>query len=320
MSEQTPPAGSIAYRRGLVVGFTIAELMVLLIFALFLIMAAALARSQGEIERLTEANAGLREAAKATVADTDLLRRLRKAFPQGLPTLEVLDRQLRVRPPPAWFEALTEPERSLARELTDWARSEGLKPETAKAAEALAREVKNGYRRSGTAPVPPSDYTPIIAMPEARGYVFDPGEARLSEAFKARVRSEVIPQILKQAQQYQTSVIEVVGHTDEVPVQRSQSTNLDDRLLDVLHGRARIDSLQVRDNVGLGMARAAAVAGLLIEDQSIRDNGYQVLPMSAGQTAYNDRLALGDDPGARPQRRRIEVRVRPPLKTDESPR
>ncbi|HOT83017.1 MAG TPA: hypothetical protein PLQ12_06920, partial [Candidatus Defluviicoccus seviourii] len=85
MSEQTPPAGSIAYRRGLVVGFTIAELMVLLIFALFLIMAAALARSQGEIERLTEANAGLREAAKATVADTDLLRRLRKAFPQGLP-------------------------------------------------------------------------------------------------------------------------------------------------------------------------------------------------------------------------------------------
>jgi outer membrane protein OmpA-like peptidoglycan-associated protein len=153
-----------------------------------------------------------------------------------------------------------------------------------------------------------NDQPPIITLSEAQGYFFPSGSAVLSDDFRVRISRQIIPRIVQIGQRYNAEVIEVVGHTDEVPLRSSRST-ADKDLLDFLNHEQESEP-SVADNVGLGMIRAAAVARVLRED--LRLSGFVVLAMSAGQTITTGQHI---SPGYSPprddrRRRRIEIRVR----------
>lgn len=159
-------------------------------------------------------------------------------------------------------------------------------------------------------PGPPEEpghtWPPIIRLEEADGYSFPTGRNWISPEFAGKLRSEVLPQILQYAAEYDAEVIEVVGHTDERPI-RGRS-NLDDRLIRYLAG----DPLPLRpaDNVGLAFTRAAAVVRELAP--LCEEHGYLVVALSAGQTLLPGDLgrATGKDRGDNPFRRTIEIRLR----------
>jgi flagellar motor protein MotB len=145
-------------------------------------------------------------------------------------------------------------------------------------------------------------------LDEAKGYFFPKGRASLSEEFTERLHGPIKDELAAHIGEYETDVIEVVGHTDEQPVRGG--SNLDARLLDVLGGQSSADSLSAADNVGLGMARAAAVAKVLAEALAPLVD-VKVIAYSAGQTVEpGDVLSRGLDRGDSQGRRRIEIRLR----------
>lgn len=152
------------------------------------------------------------------------------------------------------------------------------------------------------------DQPPIIVLSEAEGYSFPSGRATIATSFRRQLSEIIVPRIVEIGEAYDAHVIEVVGHTDEVPVVRSRST-LDSELLEFLHATSGVQPL-VTDNVGLGMLRAAAVARILARDPRLRD--YIVLPLSAGQVVLPDHRLAPLDGRAEddPRRRRIEIRLR----------
>ena len=160
-----------------------------------------------------------------------------------------------------------------------------------------------------TEPDPARDLPPILTLTEAEGYFFELGSAALTPSFLEKLRGEVAPRIAEVASRYQVDIIEVIGHTDEVPV-RQRPSSLDRELLSYLQGYTDEAALVVSDNVGLGMARAAAVARELIADSRLRS--YEILPLSAGQAIdLGQQLAEAGSNGTDVrERRRIEVRMR----------
>lgn len=159
-------------------------------------------------------------------------------------------------------------------------------------------------------PGPPEEpghtWPPIIRLAEADGYSFPTGRNWISPEFAGKLRSEVLPQILRYADEYDAEVIEVVGHTDERPL-RGRS-NLDEVLIRYLAGHRL--PLRPADNVGLAFTRAAAVARELAP--LCEEHGYLVVALSAGQTLLPGDLgrATGKDRGDNPFRRTIEIRLR----------
>jgi flagellar motor protein MotB len=151
---------------------------------------------------------------------------------------------------------------------------------------------------------------PIILMREADGYYFPSGSALLSSQFKQKLRTEVIPRLEATGRAYHATVIEVIGHTDEVPLRldRRHEANLDRSLLPFLENGT--GEPLAADNVGLGMARAIAVAHVL--RQSNLAQHFQIIPMSAGAFQRPDDTASlsGGTARADQERRRIEIRVR----------
>lgn len=154
----------------------------------------------------------------------------------------------------------------------------------------------------------PLEQPPIITLSEARGYYFPSGSAALSQSFRAALVQRIVPRILDISRQYEARVIEVVGHTDEVPVSAARST-IDSTLLHFLNWQPSAAPV-ASDNVGLGMARAAAVVRELRADPRLQ--GLTILPLSAGQTTtVQHQLSPGTNEVAEDQlRRRIEIRVR----------
>jgi flagellar motor protein MotB len=148
---------------------------------------------------------------------------------------------------------------------------------------------------------------PILILSEAKGFYFELGSAELTDEFRHKLSSEIVPVLLENGARYRVDVIEVVGHTDELPVARGASS-LDDDLLPFLRGEVA-RSPRGSDNAGLGMARAAAVARILLSDERLRR--YTILPLSAGQAIDVDgKLALGVKRSDERERRRIEIRMR----------
>jgi flagellar motor protein MotB len=148
---------------------------------------------------------------------------------------------------------------------------------------------------------------PILILSEAKGFYFELGSAELTDEFRHRLSAEIVPVLLENGARYRVDVIEVLGHTDELPVARTVSS-LDDDLLPFLRGEAARPP-HASDNAGLGMARAAAVARVLLGDERLRR--YTILPLSAGQAIDVDgRLALGVKRSDERERRRIEIRMR----------
>jgi hypothetical protein len=156
----------------------------------------------------------------------------------------------------------------------------------------------------------PLDKPPIIVLRETDGFHFEPGSAEISLSFERRIRAEIVPQIASLARTYQATVIEVIGHTDGVPVGPNLrvKANLDFTLAAFVEGQQSEAPIPF-DNAGLGMARAVTMAKML--RASGLGEGFEILPLSAGSLiSPSDRYRPSEIKDNDATRRRIEIRLR----------
>jgi len=152
------------------------------------------------------------------------------------------------------------------------------------------------------------NWPPIINLSEAGGYYFATGSAVLTPDFATALRTVVINRLLQIAESFDVDVIEVIGHTDEQPV-TNRVSNLDRHLSSVTLGGTDAGVLQWADNAGLGLARALAVVKVLTSDARL--GAFRILPLSGAQLIDTDgRLTRWDEQGDVRERRRIEIRMR----------
>lgn len=324
--QQTIGLEAGSYRRGVVLGLTMAETMLLLVFCLLLAAAVVFQREQKKLDEseqaLREARAELASAGgflkdkigdnwQHVVAGADASEQLEKA---GLSVKEV---------------AAAAPFISAIMELHE----QGATAADLKASVATAKALTEALRESGVATRDPAqiaeivragiaaqatsssaenrgkhNWPPIITLSEAEGHYFETGSARLSPGFRGDLTGPVAERLAQIIKDYDVNVIEVFGHTDEQAI-AARPSNLDKGLLSVLQGRAGVDGLVPADNAGLGLARAVSVVGVLSQDQRLR--GYPILPYSGGQVIdLGDKPSDGTSAGDVRERRRIEIRLR----------
>lgn len=155
---------------------------------------------------------------------------------------------------------------------------------------------------------------PIITLSEVeQRYRFPSGEARLSDTFRSTIRTEVVPRLDSLSEDCDCDIVEVVGHTDLVPVSQEQRSNLDREMIGIPTDEAA-ETLTPGSNMDLGMLRALAV---LTELRKAQEGGAlrnidHFFPYSAGQVIGLDgRLQTGvDEVVEDAARRRIELRLR----------
>lgn len=158
------------------------------------------------------------------------------------------------------------------------------------------------------------DWPPIITLSESEGYFFKSGSADLTSDFEANLTTKVTAVLLELTQKYDVNVIEVIGHTDEQPLV-VRASNLDATLLPFLRGASDTPPMLPADNAGLGFARAASVVRALSEEPRL--SSLRILPLSGAQVInVGDALSTGHAPVSIEQRRRIEIRVR---RSDKNP-
>jgi outer membrane protein OmpA-like peptidoglycan-associated protein len=152
-------------------------------------------------------------------------------------------------------------------------------------------------------------WPPMIPLTEADGYFFPTDSAKLSPAFKAKLR-DVVPRILKVMNDFQVDVVEVTGNTDERPIKsKRRQSNMDRMPLAVLRHNADPETMLASDNAGLGLARAIAVARELMSHPQLA--GRTIIPLSASYLVdASGRLTQGTDIRDDERRRRIEIRLR----------
>lgn len=326
------------YNRGLILGFTMAESMLLLVFCLLLVTGAIISN-----ERLKASNA-LREVAKVKteleqrkndnvelqaklatqlslvdkrkaeeewrelVVGREIVEALKK---QGIDAEDLdelvksvallLQRSLDVSDPVALqkkVDALLAAQASQDREQTLEAALEALTRRLAEKEDELWK-VQQASK--------PHEWPPIISLSEASGYFFTSGSAELTEKFTADLSGSISTQIAENLKRYGVDIVEVIGHTDEQPLSRSGS-NMDKLAIGVVSANTPIVDLVPADNAGLGLARAISVASVLRNNEALA--GMTILPLSAAQLIMpGDKLTTGQS-GNVESRRRIEIRIR----------
>lgn len=179
--------------------------------------------------------------------------------------------------------------------------------------EAENRRLRRVIERSGKQRVR-EDRPVSVVMPDSGGYRFVLGSDDMSEQFRETLAMEGMPKILNLIETMDDTeterdiILEVIGHTDELPVSSRTVSNLDKLPESYASG-----NLSFVDNVGLGMARAISVVRHL---ESLRESTPKlrevwIVPLSAGQMIdLNGRRAKGVPNVDDPSRRRIEIRVR----------
>ncbi|PAX06875.1 OmpA family protein [Sphingomonas lenta] len=156
----------------------------------------------------------------------------------------------------------------------------------------------------------PTEQPPIVTLSEADGYTFPTGSAEIGPAFARALRTAAAPRLRELSDRYEAPIIEVIGHTDEMPLSGRMRGDLDAALIPWLSG-ARTREPVSSDNVGLGMARAVAVARALRE--AGLDDRYTIIPLSAGPLVKpGDVVTDGASAADERRRRRIELRLRRP--------
>jgi len=329
------------YRRGLVLGLTLAEIMILLLFLLLLALGTRLEQMGRELglagsKRDQYKNQPDRHTAAAEQTDKehgDLKKqneKLKKEMDEVRPILEAARNIDPNEPPAALIKRI---ERVIA----------GLRPEDLKIVSQMSAGdtltvtiVKFGKDSSegkvGTKADGEHNWPPIITLSDASGYFFRAGSAEPSPEFRAKLTGSVVDQILKTIKEYKVDVIEVIGHTDEQPVYTRPPSppeppvpfgfpsfgqaaspvhrypNLDATLIPFLNGQEALENVLAFDNAGLGLARAAAVARILLQENRLRQ--YRILPLSAGQLIQGGEILSSGSPGNARHRRRIEIRMR----------
>lgn len=280
------------YRRGLILGLTMAEIMILLIFVLLMALAAALASREKKLEAFQDGTA------------SRLVEAMQKAYPEASPDeyykelVNALEARKQVEEigEDGAQESLLE-DASLGREARQAAKQAGAKDpeEFARQAIEKARAGKKG------------EWPPFFSLSEAGGYYFESGKATLRPDFERKLRSTIIPALKKNIEEYGVDVVEVIGHTDEVPM--VGQSNLDKTLIRASANQLPTEALRSTDNAGLAIARAVAVVKILRADPRLR--GVTILPLSGAQMIVPvDKVADGTANTSDQLRRRIEIRLR----------
>jgi len=287
-AEASPKLEHKGYNRGLILGLTMAESMLLLVFCLLLVAAAMITAERKQRmaaeQRLVEAQSKL--GSHMTPSD-------------------------RAKFESEWRELVS------ARQIIDRLKMNDASPGDLGKLAAVAKVFAKNNVSLDQAPrkleemlkgnIQPHEWPPIINLSEAGGYYFTSGSAALTPEFEGKLETSIAEQIADNLKRYKVDVVEVIGHTDEQRVARSTS-NLDDASIGVIDGRLPVDALQPADNAGLGLARAIAVANILKANANLKD--VTVLPMSAAQLVVpGDKLTAGQA-GDVQERRRIEIRIR----------
>lgn len=296
--SQTDLRQEKSYRRGLILGLTIAEIMILLIFVLLMALTAALSERDETIDILDNNGAN------------EIIKILKAAYPQSTKPddfFKELVRAIEVRKivDENGFKAAGEQwkeDAEFGARVRAAAASAGMDPSIIENFFDQARNDKKGK------------WPPFFNLSEADGYYFDSGKATLRPEFKENLKIRVIPKLAENIREYDVDVVEVIGHTDEVPmVGRS---NLDSQLISASTGKVDIGNLRSTDNAGLAIARAVSVVQLLRADPSLKR--VAILPLSAAQMIVpTDKLADGTSAESNQSRRRIEIRLRRSTQVDD---
>src|SRR6266849_4193743 len=253
--SETVGVQSSSYRRGLVLGLTMAEVILLIVFALLMALAAIWRADRQEKFELqkkldaalesaspTESAPALSEAEKGYVSEI-------KTQMQGSDPSEI-DSQ--------WRELVAAASVRNLRDRLEVAEAvRQIDPEMGGTkAQAFIALGQRAYREGE------HNWPPIINLHEAQGYTFAKGKAELTPSFEQKLKSNIIPELLELTRRYRVDVIEVIGHTDEQAIAQRPS-NLDRMLLDILKGTESISTLIPADNAGLGLSRAVSVVRAL---------------------------------------------------------
>ena len=282
------------YRRGLILGLTMAEVMILLIFVLLMALASAHSNRDERIAALDQGGA------------SRLIEALQRAYPQARSSDDYFKELVRA------IEARRTVESAVPAEARQHLLADAELGRQAREAAARAgcpwRPVPSPCARTG--PGPPrrrGEWPPFFSLSEAGGYYFDSGKATLRPEFERNLRSTIIPSLVRNIRDYEVDVVEVIGHTDEVPM--SGISNLDRSLIAASANRLPIGALTSTDNAGLAIARAVAVVRVLRADPRLAS--VTILPLSGAQMIVpTDRVADGTARGDDQRRRRIEIRLR----------
>jgi outer membrane protein OmpA-like peptidoglycan-associated protein len=328
---------SMSYRQGVVLGLTMAETLLLLVFCLLIAAASIFAHKVTQLETLEAENLRLiaaRQDALDTVsfmqsempngAITDDWKRIVQDYAPAIQKMkeagitikeaseaaDVVAAVIRVRKEGAPAEDVTaaiELQHAIRREFS--ASPSGL-PNNEQITSLIREGRQVQTAAAGASATGRHDGSQIITLSEADGYYFDIGSAALSPKFRTALSGLVIEELLgKINESPDVNVIEVIGHTDEQPLMRRPS-NLDEMLMPVLQGKASVVGLVPADNAGLGLARAISVSQILLDDKRLSSR-FAVLPYSGAQLVnVNDSLVLAGFGGDIKERRRIEIRVR----------
>lgn len=300
------------YNRGLILGLTMAESMILLVFCLLLVAAAIILAEREK-----------RQAAELQVTE------LRSQLADVRRDRDDLGRRLALLANPSDRASIEEEWRELvsAREAQQQMQKQGITVEDlADLAEARELLRSNGYELSSVENLierlaelekqlqaredsgeQPHQWPPIISLSDADDYSFEIGSAELTPSFERSLRGDITRIIAENLDLYNVDIVEVIGHTDEQRIARKE-TNFDQSVLDVLAGKQPVSTIVPADNAGLGLARAIAVANVLRAEPAL--SGMTILPLSAGQLILpGDTLTSGQSGDVR-ERRRIEIRIR----------
>jgi flagellar motor protein MotB len=327
-----------SYRQGLVLGLTMAEIMLLLVFCLLITMASFLKTEQTKLAEVKQQlqqqqaqNERDHDDATALHQSTALVEKLQNL--SGSTDPKEIDKYWRELVDSRTAMAEFDKNGISIKELHDRVadieklRSNGIDIDKAlRDADVVSAINRAMMTKPGQLPVStlaildaiergktgigPSghQWPPIISLSEAGGYSFTVGSAELSTPFHDQLVNKTIGEILENIKKYEVDVIEVVGHTDEQPI-GNRPSNLDRDLLAVLNSTSNVKKLIPADNAGLGLARAVSVVSVLRNDPRLA--AYKLIPLSGAQLVNTDEtLATQGEHGDIPQRRRIEIRLR----------
>lgn len=314
------------HRRGLVLGFTLAEILLLLLFLLLLALGTKLQQldkrhkeTRNEISVKDSHIRILETAAINAGVDKESLQKLTSAVP--IPQKTTLDNEARVRQLESELTAIAADVKSRQKLVVLLNEARKVRPDdpiemlhrAAKIAEHVGLDVvisdlpKHDTKHTSSLAEGAHDWPPIISLKEADGYYFQSGSAELTNKFRSLLSGVVVDKLLETIKQYKVDVIEVIGHTDEQPLV-VRTSNLDWTLIPYLQGQAR-DPFLPADNAGLGLARAVSVVRVLSEDPRLKT--LSILPLSGAQLIdLDDTISSGSSTVTTEQRRRIEIRVR----------